>query len=212
MKTGVIYASVMLAIIRNIRAIELFIKYDMKNLFLFSKNISFLNFSILKLNFNEMKQANIIAGIYTMFCGSKAIKVNMKPFLPKLSVKKAMENPKQKPLYVIYNGARMIPKYVILIKKSIIIGIMLFFNDALKISPLSSGYAGISMKNLSMYVFSIFFASVDNIPTQKAPMHIPIRISAIRKEYINAFIFICLSIKYLKRLINDVYLLAFVHF
>ena len=123
-----------------------------------------------------------------------------------------MENPKQKPLYVIYNFSKIIPKYFILIKKIIIIGIMLFFNDALKISPLSSGYAGISMKNLSMYVFSIFFASVDNIPTQKAPMHIPIRISAIRKEYINAFIFICLSIKYLKRLINDVYLLAFVHF
>ena len=83
MKTGVIYASVMLAIIRNIRAIELFIKYDMKNLFLFSKNISFLNFSILKLNFNEMKQANIIAGIYTMFCGSKAIKVKHETFFTK---------------------------------------------------------------------------------------------------------------------------------
>lgn len=159
-----------------------------------------------------MKQANIIVGIYTIFCGSKAIKVNKKPFLPKLSVKKAMENPKQKPLKVIYNGAKMIPKYVILIKISMIIGIILFLNEVLKIIPLSNEYVGINTKKLSMYVFSMFFVSADNIPTQKAPIHIPTRISNISKEYINAFSFICLSIKYFKRLINDAYLLVFVHF
>lgn len=159
-----------------------------------------------------MKHANIIAGIYIIFCGSKAIKVNKKPFLPKLSVKKAMENPKQKPLKVIYNGTRIRPKYVMLIKKRRIIGIILFLNEVLKISPLSNGYAGINIKKLSIYVFSMFFVSTDSTPTQKAPIHIPTRISNISKEYIKAFPFICLSIKYLKRLINDAYPLVFVHF
>lgn len=51
--------------------------------------------------------------------------------------------------------------------------------------------------------FNISFASIGIIPIQKAPIHIPIRISNVKTAYINVLSLIRLNNKYLRRFDND---------